>query len=105
MYGHVKIDDYSIVYFDGSCRCRVKVALRHTCVALHMRSVVWHLHDVCAIHVRLNSVHDCSKLVVVYWLGLSVQVRVKVRARDRKWIFFSVLKSDEHLCLAFPGLA
>ena len=33
----------------------------------------------------------------------SVQVRVRVRARDGKWVlfllfFFSALKSDEHLC-------
>ena len=41
-----------------------------------------------------------SKLLVVKWLGLGVTVR----ARDGKWnsflLFFSVLKSDEHLCLA-----
>ena len=40
---------------------------------------------------------------MVYWLGLSVQVRV--RARDRKcafippFFFFSVLKSDKHFVL------
>ena len=36
--------------------------------------------------VRQNCVHDgLQKLLVVYWLGLSVAVRV--RARDGKWIF------------------
>ena len=47
-----------------------------------------------------KSVHDRSKLLVVYWLGL--KVRVRARARAKKWIlflpfFFSALKSDEHL--------
>ena len=32
-------------------RCRVKVALCHTCVVLRMRTLVWHMHDVCAIHI------------------------------------------------------
>ena len=69
-----------------------------------MHSVVRHLHDVCVIHIRQNSVHGRSKLLVVKWLGLDVTVRVGVRARDRKWVsfllsfFFS--KGDKHLCLA-----
>ena len=53
-------------------RCRVKVALHHTYIALHMRSVVSHhtyvalcvhsvvrhLYDVWAVHIRRRSVHD-----------------------------------------------
>ena len=66
--------------------CRVKVALHHTYVALCMRSVIWHLHDVCKVHIRRNSVPGRLKLFVVKWLGLGVTVRV--RARDRKWISF-----------------
>ena len=30
---------------------------------------------------------------------IGLQVRVKVRARDRKWILLSFLKSDKHLVL------
>ena len=46
--------------------------------------------------------HGRSKLLVVYWSGLSVQVKVRVRTMDGKWIlfllfFFSALKNDEHL--------
>ena len=51
-----------------------------------MRSVIQHLHDVCAVHIRRSSVHGRSKLLVVKWLGLGVTVRV--RAWDRKWIPF-----------------
>ena len=44
--------------------------------------------------------HGRSNLLVVQWLGLSVQVRVRVRARDGKWVlfllFFSTLTSDKH---------
>ena len=39
----------------------------------------------CAIH-RRNCVHGLPKLLVVYWLELSIVVRVRVRARDREWI-------------------
>ena len=46
-------------------RCRVKVALRHTYVALRMRSVVRHLHDGWAVHIRWKSMHGRSKLLVV----------------------------------------
>ena len=54
--------------------------------------------------------HGRLKLLVVQRFGPSVQVKVKVRARDRKWILFllslSVLKSDEHALLSCPpGLA
>ena len=67
-----------------------------------MLSVVRHLHDVCAVHIRWNSVLDLSSLVYRLQLRLGL---------DRKWIlfllffsffffFFFVLKSDEHLCLA-----
>ena len=68
-------------------RCRVKVALRHTYIVLHMRRVVRHLQDICVVHIRWNSVHGHLKLLVVKWLGLSVtvRVRVRVRARDREW--------------------
>ena len=44
---------------------RVKVALRRSYVALLMCSVVPHLHDICAVHIRWKSVHDHSKLLVV----------------------------------------
>ena len=47
--------------------------------------------------------HSRSNLLGVKWLGLSVTIRVRVRAGDREWISFfsfSLLKSDEHLCLA-----
>ena len=46
-----------------------------------------------------------SKLLAVQWLGLSVQVRVKVRARmgNEFYYSFSALKSDKHLCLALPA--
>ena len=57
-----------------------------------MRSVVGHFYDACTVHIRLKSVHDRLKLLVVQWLGISVLVRVRVRARDRKWLsFFSAL--------------
>ena len=62
------------------CRCRVKVALCHTCIVLCMCTVVQHLHDIGVIHIRQNSVHGHPNLVK--WLGLSVTVRVRVRARD-----------------------
>ena len=48
-----------------------------------MRKVVWHMHDVCVIHIRRNSVHGYLKLLVVKWLGLRVVVRVRVRVRAR----------------------
>ena len=68
-------------------RCRVKVALHHTYIVLHMRRVVRHLQDICVVHIRWNSVHGHPKLLVVKWLGLSVTVRVRVRVRagDREW--------------------
>ena len=37
---------------------------------------------------RRNSVHGHSKLHAVQWLGLSVTVGVKVRARVREWVSF-----------------
>ena len=40
-------------------RCRVKVALRHTYIALRMRSVVRHLHDIYAVKMV---VHSCGSL-------------------------------------------
>ena len=46
-------------------RCRVKVALRHTYVALRMRSAVQHLYDDWAIHIRRKSMHGRSKLLGV----------------------------------------
>ena len=48
-----------------STGCRVKVALCHIYVALHMHSVVRHLHDICAVHIRRKNVHGHSKLLVV----------------------------------------
>ena len=47
-----------------------------------------------------------SKLLVVYWLGLSIQARVRARDRKRNFIllfFVSILKSDEHRCLALQA--
>ena len=57
-------------------RYGVKVALRHTYIVLRMRTVIWHMHDVCAIHIRRNSVHGHPNLLVVKWLGLSFTVRL-----------------------------
>ena len=62
------------------------------------------MHDVCAIHIRRNSVHGHLKLLVVKWLRLSVTVKVRVRARDRNGNFIR-LKRDEHLCLVFLALS
>ena len=45
----------------------VKVALHHTYVVLYMHTVVWHMHDVCTILIRWNSVHGHLKLLVVKW--------------------------------------
>ena len=53
-----------------------------------MRRLVWHMHDVCAIHVSGIVCTVTLKFLVVWWLGLSVIVRVRVRDRDGKWIFF-----------------
>ena len=47
----------------------------------------------CAIH-RQNCVHGLPKLLVVYWLELSIVARIRFRARDRERIsdcFFSSL--------------
>ena len=41
----------------------------------------------CVIHIRWNCVHGLLKLLVVYWLGLSIAVRVRVKTRNRAWIF------------------
>ena len=74
-------------------RCRLKVTLRHTCVVLHVHRLVSHMHDVCVIHIRRNSVHGHLKLLVVKWLGLRVVVWVRVRARVRNGfhaIFYSI---------------
>ena len=38
---------------------------------------------------------NVTTYIFTAWSGLSVQVRVKVRARDRKWILFNCFKSDE----------
>ena len=63
-------------------RCRVKVTLHHTYVALRMRGVVRHLHDICAIHNIRYTLYRTVCMIVrnCLWSGLSVQVRVKVRA-------------------------
>ena len=42
------------------------------------------MHDVCTIHIRQNSVHGYPKLLVV-----KRSFTVRVRARDREWIFHS----------------
>ena len=52
-------------YHNICARCRVKVTLRHTNVALCMRSVVRHLYDGWAVHIRRKSMHGRSKLLVV----------------------------------------
>ena len=46
-YTSPKIADGHLV----RARCRVKVALRHSCVVVRMRTLVRHMHDVCAIHI------------------------------------------------------
>ena len=88
-------------------KCRLKDALRHTYVALCMRSVIRCFHDVCAVHIRWNSVQGCSELLVVKWLGLSVTVRVRVRAGDRKWTFFFYFKkvTDTFVLPSWPSLS
>ena len=48
---------------------------------------------------HLTQFHSCIYEMLLK--NRSVQVRIKVRARDREWIVFPfVLRSDEHLCLA-----
>ena len=45
-----------------------------------------------------------QQCLVAEWLGLTVAVRVKVRARARGCIFslfFFCVESDEHLCLGY----
>ena len=65
----------------------------HTYVGLRMRKVVRLMHNIYAVHIRRNSVHCHSKLLLVKWLGLSVTVRV--RARDGEWLVpLFILKSD-----------
>ena len=56
---------YGEVSLTACAWCRVKVALHHTYVALCMHSVVWHLYDGWAVHIRWKSVHGRSKLLVV----------------------------------------
>ena len=70
------------------CLVQGKVLLCHTtlyCTCIEKR-VVWHLHDICVVHIRWNSVHGHPKLLVVKWLVLSVTFRVSIKARDREWI-------------------
>ena len=68
-----------------------------------MRSVVHHLYDnePYTFHGK-----ECTVVRNCWWSNgygsvyRGVQVRVRVRARDRKWVLFllfSTLKSDEHL--------
>ena len=59
-----------------------------------MPRVVRYMHDVCVIHIRWNCVHGHPKLLVVYWLGLSIAGSVRVRAGYREWIlhFLLILK-------------
>ena len=91
-------------FLEGSARCRVKVALRHTYVVLRMHRVVRHIHDICAIHIRRNSVHGHLKLLMVKWLGF--RVRVRLGTGNGYFIpFFLLLKSNEHLSLAFLALS
>ena len=60
----------------------------------------------CTIH-RRNCVHGLPKLLVVYWLELSIVVRVRVRARNREWIsdcfFFFVLNWQTPLSCWFDS--
>ena len=82
-------------------RCRVKSCNVIITLVLHKVRVVQHMHDICAVHFRWNSMHSPPKLLTVKWLGLCVKVRV----RDKKWTWFlffifAVLKSDKYLCLA-----
>ena len=58
-------------------RCRVKAALRHTCVVLRMRT----LHATTFARYTLAELRAQSPEV-------PRGVMVRVRARDRKWIFF-----------------
>ena len=42
--------------------------------------------------------HRHQQCFIAEWLGLSVTVRVRAKARE--YIFFFSVKSDKHLCLA-----
>ena len=53
-------------------RARTRLRTPKPYVPLRMRSVIRHLHDVCAVHIRRNGVRGHSNLLVVKWLGLSV---------------------------------
>ena len=55
------------------------------CIA-HAQFSMAHIMVLSAVHIRRKSVHDYLKLLVVYWSGLSIQVRV--RAKARKWVLF-----------------
>ena len=69
-------------------------------VVLRMRRVVWHMHDVCTIHIRQNSAHDHVKLLMFKWLALSVTVGLGLGTGNAKRMFHSFFFSDKHLCLA-----
>ena len=55
-------------------------------LVLCMHRTIQHMHDICVIHIRRNSVRSCLKLLVAKSVGLSAIVRV--RARDRDFFFF-----------------
>ena len=64
---------FSLHQVNMHSKVRVKSGLRDYVtyvVALRMRSVVRHLHDVCAVHIRRNSV-QCSLLEIA--CGLMVR--------------------------------
>lgn len=56
-------------------------------VVLRMRSVVRHLHDVYAVHIRWTSMHGRSKLLIMVKM-VRVRAGVRVRARARKCITY-----------------
>ena len=60
------------------------------------------MHDICTIHIRLNSVHGNPKLLMMKWLGLSVTVRVRDRVTDREWMFNSFLSYKVMNTFVFP---
>ena len=59
---------------------RVKVALCHT-FTLCVHRMIQHMHDVCMVHIRLNSVHS-PKLLVAKSFTAIVRVRARVRAKE-----------------------
>ena len=78
-----------------------------------MHTVVQHMHDICMILIRWNTLHGHLKLLVVIWscswwngLDLVLQLGIGLGLGTANGsFFFSLLKSDEHLFLALLALS